>query len=70
MFLVGSKLALQVSICFVGCNGLAMDSWEQVLSVLDLTEYRQELVDAGYDNFKAGFSLLDVDYSMIEPVCA
>ena len=45
-------------------SGFAMDStmassegsWENILSALDLKDYRQELAAGGYDNFKAGLS--------------
>ena len=38
------------------------DSWENILSELDLTDHRQELAAAGYDNFKARAVHSDISF--------
>ena len=36
------------------------DSWESILSELDLTDHRQDLVAGGYDHFKAVQPIVNV----------
>ena len=42
----------------------ATDSWENILSELDLTDHRQELAAAGYDNFKARAVHSDISFKV------
>ena len=38
------------------------DSWENILSELDLTDHRQDLAAAGYDNLKARAAHSDISF--------
>ena len=46
------------------------DSWENILSELDLTDHRQDLAAAGYDSFKARAVHSDISFKVGTCMCS